>query len=413
MIRHRWLSRWMVILTLLACGLLPVALASGNRPAAVVVGSPPRTGSAPLTPALVAVPSDDGTALYIDLAGVAPGAGTLFANIGIGPGHNKGSWTMTYSETAGLYITTAAGFSPGVTTGSTLDITTTTGLRTSNITFTRAFVPDAAGAVVATDDGMFQLSLFQAATLPANSYVAVAPSFAPPGPPPPGHQVIGSAYSVRASGAVLTTTWTMDLRIGYSAEALAGADPQTLAIAFWDPGTAGWTLLPSRLAAEQRYVSAGIARFGTYALLSVPAWHDDLDDIAGVDLALSSGVDLGLVSGTLALVPSGSPGSGVAVSLPIAPAGPIAWGTLAYTATVPPGADLRIDVLAADGAVLAVDLPAGADLAALIDGAAHPALRLRARLEAGADARPALFAWRLTWRPRDAGPPIYLPLLTR
>jgi hypothetical protein len=45
---------------------------------------------------------------------------------------------------------------------------------------------------------------------------------------------VGSAYSVRASGAVLVADRPMSLRLYYNEITLAGADPHTLAIFAWD-----------------------------------------------------------------------------------------------------------------------------------------------------------------------------------
>jgi hypothetical protein len=400
----RWPRLLCLLILLASSALLPSA------PSPVVATA---TASAAFAPALTLVPSEDGTSLYIDAGGVMQPGDTLFVNLGIGPGHNKGSWTMNYSETLDLYVTTAAGFTPGVDTSSELNITTTLGLETAPVEFSRAFVRHDAPAQITSPDGRLALSLISAGTLPADTYIAVAPSYAAPAPPPEGYRIVGGAYSVRAPGSLPTADLPMSLRLTVAPQTLGDIDPQTLVLAVWDPDGRRWEILGGDLLTDlpTRAVAATTRRFGTYALMSGPAWRDSFADLEGLDQGASSGVTLGLITNELALVPE--PGvAGSAVSRLIS-ADPARWGAVTYSAAVPPGARLAVDLLAADGSVLLADVASGASLAG-IDARAHQGVRLRARLSAGPGGeRPGLFSWGITWQSAERRQRLFLPLLTR
>jgi hypothetical protein len=377
-----------------------------------------RTGAlaATFTPTLTLVPSEDGTSLYIDAGGVRPFGDTLFVNLGIGPGHNKGSWTMSFSETVDLYVTTAAGFTPGINTSSELHITTTLGLATAPVEFSRAFVHHDTPTQITSPNGALALSLITAGTLPADTYIAIVPSYAAPAPPPPGYQMVGETYSVRAPGSLPTADLPMSLRMTVSPQLLGALDPQTLVIAVWNgqPGKNGsWEILGGELLTDlaSRAVAATTRRFGTFALMSGPAWSDSFADLEGLDLPTSSGVTLGLVNDELALVPEPE-ADGVAVSRLIN-ASPTTWGTLSYSAIVPPESQLAVDLLSADGSLLLEDVTSGTSLAS-IDGQVHPNVRLRVRLTAGPlGERPALLGWGITWQSAESRRQLFLPLIVR
>ncbi|MDH7489519.1 MAG: sialidase family protein [Anaerolineae bacterium] len=100
--------------------------------------------------------------------------------------------------------------------------------------------------------------------------------------------------------------------------------------------------------------------------------------------------------------------AGAAVSVLIAPSPLGQWGQLTYTATVPAGSALHVDVCDASGAPLLTDVASGASLLGL-SVQAYPALRLSARLESpGGSASPALDAWAVSWQ-ADAPTPTATP----
>ncbi|GAB4407160.1 MAG: hypothetical protein Kow00123_20050 [Anaerolineales bacterium] len=91
-------------------------------------------------------------------------------------------------------------------------------------------------------------------------------------------------------------------------------------------------------------------------------------------------------------------GAGSAISVLIAPDPLAQWGQLTYTATVPAGAALHVDVCDASGEPLLTDVASGASLLGL-SVQAYPALRLSARLESSyGDASPHLDAWAVSWQ---------------
>ena len=374
---------------------------------------PPSTFHLPpsgLAPFLDIVPGLDGTELFISAGGVGELGGRVFANVGIGPGSHERSYTMVYSDTVQSYIAAAVGFTPGMNASAPLNITTTTGLDTGIAEFNRAYVPASTTQTIRSMDGNLELKLVSADTITYDTYVAVVPSFAPPGPAPLGHRLIGSAYSVRAAGALLATDRPMNLRLYYNATLLGGPDSHTLAIFAWDAAHERWDRLGGRLFFDRRYLSVATRRFTTYALMAAPTWRDDFDDFGGLDAAEIDNVTLG---GTLedgALILAATPGSGTAISRPVTPTMPIdSWGRLIFAGRVdPPTTTLRVDVLGADGAELLTDVASGASLA-VIDPVEHAGLRLRVTLSSTAEGEtPALNEWELTWR---VGKRVYLPLI--
>src|SRR5262249_2832935 len=110
-----------------------------------------------LTPFLNIVPDSNGSDLLVSASGVGELGGTTFVNIGIGPGHGKGSYTMTYSDTAQIYFATVTGFTPNADASAPLNITTTLGLDTGPVFFNRAYVPASQTQTVTSVDNNLQL----------------------------------------------------------------------------------------------------------------------------------------------------------------------------------------------------------------------------------------------------------------
>ncbi len=370
--------------------------------------------TATLTPFLDLVPSQDGRALYIHARNMGALEGPLFANVGIGPGHDKHSYTMTYSETTQIYVTTAAGFTPEIGQSGSLNFTTTHGLASDDVIFDRFYVPPSTAKTLNTTDTQLTLEIITTDTLPAEAYIAVAPSTTPPGSPALGYRLASNVYSVRASGALVTTDAPINLRLHYTAALLDGADPFTLDLFGWDPAQARWYALEGRLFTRDSYLSAPTSRFTTYALLAKPTWHDDFDDFEGLDADASHNVTLGLREGRIeTVVLVGDATEGVAVSRVITPSTAFArWDTLAFTGTVdPPTTTLTVDVLTPEGTPVLTDVVSGADLGGF-DAADYPALRLRATLTSTVSGEsPVLDAWRLTWAAKEHI--IFLPLILR
>ena len=374
------------------------------------------------SPFLNVVPSQDGRELYVSVGRVGELSGTVFANIGIGPGHDRGGYTMPYSETIRAYAATVVGFTPEMNDYASIRITTTRGLDSGSVDFNRDYVPppetwDKKTRDICSSDGNLKLTLMSTDTFAVEAYVVAVPSYAPPGPLPLGHQLVGTSYSVRASGARLWVDRPMSLQLAYNETILSGADPHTLAILAWDASGQSWNNLEGTLSyepnrpndLERNYVSVATRRFTTYALMGTTTWRDDFSDYWG--LSARNDVAIRHTDGAFELVLDGGQTSGWAISDPITPTTPFeTWHGLVFTATLPsPTTTLTIDLLALDNTPVLTDVASGIDLSSL-DAASYPALKLRASLSSTvAGETPALDTWRLTWKVEEYR--AYLPLV--
>lgn len=257
---RRLLGAALLILVLAAA--LP-RYATAEPPAA----QPAPADPAPLQPVLLVVPSDDGQSVLVRAGGLGRLSGRVSTNLRLGPSGNKGSYTMVYSDTAGLYEALVPGFPAGQSQSATVEISTTAGLRSAELSLARAYLPAGQPGVVATDDGLLLLTLPNAGTLPGSPYVAAHPSPAPPGPPPAGLRLVGSSYGVRASGSIAQGDKPMALRLGFLPAELGAADPESLALYAWEPQARAWSRVGGNVFADERYVSAAITRFTYYALM--------------------------------------------------------------------------------------------------------------------------------------------------
>jgi hypothetical protein len=367
-----------------------------------------------LAPFLHIVPDADGKGISVSAGGVGELGGTAFVNIGIGPGHNKGSYTMTYSDTVQSYITAVPGFTDKMDDYGPINITTTLDLDSGAVDFYRAYVPASTSLTIHSMDGNLQLTLASTDTFPSEAYVLVVPSYAPPGPPPLGHRLVSSAYSVRASGAVLVADRPMSLRLHYSETTLADTDPHTLAIFAWDAYHERWDNLEGTLFSTQQFVSVTTRRFTTYALMATPTWRDEFYDLSGVDFAQLNNVTWGGIPENRTLILVSTEIAGSAASNPITPTtGFAAWGSLAFTRTIdPPTTTLTVDVLGLDGSTVLTGVASGTDLANLVDPVQYPSLRLRVNMSSTVTGQtPALDRWQLAWQVEEHK--VYLPVVLK
>jgi hypothetical protein len=365
-------------------------------------------------PFLDIVPSSDGTDLYISAQGTGKLGGTVFANVGIGPGHDKGGWTMSFSDTLESYVTTVSGLDPADIPEGTVSITTTLGLNTGDTDFARSFAPASSAGSMFTADGGLTLSWLNSDTFPSDTYVAIASSYGPPGPAPAGCRIIASRiYSIRASGALTSTNRPVILEFDY-AQIFTLADPHTLAIFAWDAFNKHWDKLEGTLSTQGQYLSVVTSRFTTYALMATSAWDDEFDDLTGLDSPHDvDNITQGpLDSSTLIL--ASTPASGSAVSVPITPtSGFVNWDSLTFSgAADPPTTTLTVDILSPDGSEVLTDVASGTELSGLISSAQYPSLRLRvAMASTTAGETPSLDDWQLSWQVGEHR--IYLPLVRK
>jgi hypothetical protein len=321
---------------------------------------------------------------------------------------------MTYSPEKSAYeATTAKILVPGSPTvegtiGLSADLDDGSTLDTGPIPFRRFYVPITGADPVVSDDNLLEVT-FSDNSLPAAVYVVVMSTNAVPGPVPLGHQLVGMPYSVRASGATITTTKPMLLKLFYTDTTLRDVDPHTLSALQWDPGAGQWYDLGGALDnAIENSLSTTTKRFTVYALMSTPRWRDAFNDFTG--LSEWDGVTVLLPNGELVL--NGLVYTGTAISRAITPTMPIErWGTISYACTAPAGTGLTIDVLGANGTPLLIDVASGTSLAA-IDSTDYPSLGLRATFVTDDLLRSAsLDDWIVTWQPRSRT--IYLPVILR
>lgn len=361
----------------------------------VTVGNKPPTSP----PFLNIVPSADGSEVVISTPDNEHLPGLVFANV-IGPTGDKKSWTMPYSKTVQSHIVSVPAFSPTKTEKGSVNITSTAGLNSANIQFNRAYVKAELGASTESVDSRIKLELINPNTLNTNTYMVVTTNRTQPGPLLPTNlAMLGFSYSIRAAGQLSQTSQPMILTFLYG-EVLQGADPRTLNIYHWEPSETRWRPLDASLSLRNQALSAETKRFGTFALMSEPAWattFSNLESLGSVKNLLRAGPPTARV---LALAQM--PGVGSGLSIPITPTfGVESWGALYYTATMnAPTTTLTVDVLGVDdNEPLLSNVASGQSLAG-IDAGLHPALRLRVHMSSTlAGASPALSAWRVTWQP--------------
>lgn len=363
-----------------------------------------QTAQSGLAPFLHIVPSEDGAELYVTAGGVGQLGGEVAVNLGVGQGCHKGSWTMVYSDTNQTYAAIVPGLNPSVSAYAPLHITTTLGLGSDLVEFYRAPVPAATTLAIQSRDGHLELRLISTDTIPSDTYVVVVPSYAPPGPVPPGHQLVGNPYSVRAAGALITTTKQMGLSFYYGDLRPTDIDPHMLATFAWYSYYNRWQDLGGVPNPDFNYHSVATNYFTTYALMATPSWRDEFHELSGLkslqNVTWRGGADHHLYLAS-------APGSGSALSQLITPPAEFAhWDTLTFAATADlPTTTLTVDVLDGEGAIVLAGVESGVDLSNL-DAEHYPELVLRVNMTSTVGGEtPILDAWRLSWQTHT----VYLP----
>lgn len=368
----------------------------------------------PANPFLNVFPDPTGKELYVNVYGLGNNVGTVFINGKVGPTGHQYSYTASYSSTEGIYVATVAGFAPGEDSFATLNLTTTTGIDSPVQTYPRAFFPVGLLREVQVDHGTLSLGIANPDTFANDTYLAFAPGFTLNNVVPDSHRIIGQSYTINASGSITASLRPMLLKFHYNSSDLQGAPDDTLAIFQWQPIEQQWLRLPSRVFAERNEVVTTILRFTAYTLMLTPTWHDDFDDLSGLEIQSLQNVDLTLKDGYAELLALTDQSTiGIAISKPITPAATIQqWDKLEYQATLPLSTTLTIDVLALDDTLLLQSVPNGGSLAA-IDPLIHPSLRLRANFATIVPGRSAaLDEWRVSWQ-QERIHYLYLPEVAR
>jgi hypothetical protein len=114
-------------------------------------------------------------------------------------------------------------------------------------------------------DGNLRLHLAPKSIPGGDAYVIVAPPGAIPGPLPNGLTLIGEAYDVTASGALVAFDIPVTLRARYD-PALLNPAAETPQLYRWNPGAERWENVPATPDAERHALVATVTRLGTYAV---------------------------------------------------------------------------------------------------------------------------------------------------
>jgi hypothetical protein len=360
-----------------------------------------------------AVPSADGTAVFVSTGQTTEVSGDVNAGLEVA-GAAKRRFLMTYSTDESAYEVLATEIVlPGPLTvegdiALTADLDNGETLDTGEVDFRRFFVPTVGAAPLVSTDNTLEMTLSDH-SLPADAYALVMGTNSSPGPITIGHQLLGKPYSVRPSGAIISSTKPMLLKLFYTDTTLGSTDPHTLSLLEWDPVGLTWDDLGGVLDdLIEGSVTTTTDRFTVYALMSVPRWRDILNDFTG--LSEWEHVTILLPAGRLVL--DGLAYSGTATSRTITPTVPIKeWGEVNFDIDLPAGTGLTIDVLGGDGTVVLSDVSPGMSLA-VIDPIAHPSLKLRATFtttDLGLSA--SLNEWSIDWEPESST--IHIPFIVK
>jgi hypothetical protein len=365
-----------------------------------------------------AVPGSDGREVFVTVSGVQPAGSPIFLNIdpGTGPGNHQDSNAMTISGTT--YVATAIGFTPEMDIGSdgddTMSITTTVGSEvksTGLINFQRAFVQTSQTEMISVDEGDFLLEVINLNSFSHDIYALVMSTHTPPGPLPIGYRLASSTYNVRPSHSLTQSEKLMTLNLRFEEPLPGGADPHTLAIAGWDAGNKVWELLGGELLDDDNLLTLAIKRFRIYALATTPTWRDSFQELSLTGVSALSNTQWG--PGQSIILSTGAT-SGSVTSIPITPTGAAEWGTLHFSATIPSGTSVTVNVLDTDDQVVLADVSGGTDLGeAGVSLDTYPSLKLRATLTRTqtADPSPRLHEWQVGWVPEVHK--LYLPLVIK
>jgi hypothetical protein len=404
-----------------SAGAIPIGDSTSAKVSTSVISESLKKPVATFAPFLDIIPTSDGTELLININPSNQLGGVIHANIydaiNTGPSGLKGSYTMPFSETTQAYSTQTSGLalSPNTNEDGQIGITTTLGLDTGTTNFQRNFVPASSPQTINSADGKFELKLINTNTISFDTYILVVPSFAPPGQPPRGQSLLGSPYSVRASGGLVATDTPMGLSLFYNELLPDNVDPHTLAISAWDAFNGQWDDLGGTLFTfPSKYISVATSRFSTYGLFATTTWRDKFDEETGLTSQDNIIIVGGGLPGQRRLELENTPGSGRAVSQPITPTTTIdSWGSLIFSATVnPPTTTLTVDVLSFDGTEVLTNVTSGTDLGNLVDKTQYPSLKLRVNMASSvATETPTLNHWQLSWQAEKYK--IYMPLILK
>ena len=370
--------------------------------------------AAPWSLHFYAVPGSEGDSLFVSTGRIGELGTSVFVSADTGAAPHRDSHGMTYSEEEQAYSWTFGGFfDPGhsLVEGSIQITTTASATQTQDtgpVGYRRFFVPTTSAPPLVSDDNLLELTLNDH-SLPVDAYAIVMSINSPPGPAPTGHSFVGGTYSVRASGAIISSTQAMLLTVVYTPLTLGDVDPHTLSIFAWNPIDGQWYDIGGDLdSVIGQSLTTVTTRFTVYGLMATTHWRDVFNDFTG--LSEWDHVTVLLPNGELVL--DGLAYTGTATSRAITPTVAIdEWGHVTFASIMAAGTSLAVDVLSADGVLLLSDVMSGTSLAS-INPTTYPSLKLRATFSTDDLANSAsLDEWTITWQPRSCK--IYLPIVLR
>lgn len=118
----------------------------------------------------------------------------------------------------------------------------------------------------ASSDGNLRLHIPDTTGLPDDLLVIVMPTRGTPAIPP-GLRVVGTPYSLRASGGVDSVP-PSSLTMYYHGEAVQGVDESRLRVYWWDEDLRGWQDKGGGVDTDRNLISTVITRLGIYAIMS-------------------------------------------------------------------------------------------------------------------------------------------------
>jgi hypothetical protein len=393
-----------------------LSAASSAAPIDATPPSPTTSGNGELL-SLAIYPDPGGQEVTVYVTGLNGEQGVFYANLTEGPGIPKHSWTSEIgeSETAGTGIATLPGFAPEESVSAALFITSTENYQSDLVEFNRVFVPVRGGQSYSSPDGDVEVEIFFADTFSTTTYLVLGPTLNLPGPLPEGYQFVLPGYNIQAPVTLPPPQRSFGLR--FDLRRVEAVNPHRLVLLHWQnrqwqPVDFQQVFSRDDLGAPALFFGDGL--FGIFTVAAENAWRDTFDSDAGIaahGTAPGAHHNITVDRGHARLTDVDRPGvlTSTLISLPT---DRLRWESLTFTQSVEPAsahgaATLQVDILAANGTPLALDVKSGDRLSLPpVD------IRLRATLTATVGGEsPTLSEWRIGWT--EAEHQLYLPITAR
>ena len=229
------------------------------------------SSNTPATPVMIAVPNSNGDTINLFVQRTGLLSGTVVAAVTEGAAPVIAFTPMIWDPVELEYTRSFAGFTPNVDIDGSAHISTSSGIiAPTSAGYIRAWAPKDRPVDVQSSDGQFMLNIPENGLGNTDNYVLAMPTNSLPSDPPFGRAVVGRAYAVNRSGASVTSTLSMNLRMGYDSGDLGIIIEDSLSIYVWDESTSVWTpVVSSTVSLDNSLVTAPTKRFGIYAIMGV------------------------------------------------------------------------------------------------------------------------------------------------